>query len=265
MRDNPSKVYKEFLTQNPKATKYDTLLPQTDNKESWSYPIDPRSTLAHKESLVESIQATLADKGYGIIATRLRTDSNKTTQFVLQLVFSSSEEAAKFNKSQCEDGCAVYSPDKKTLSLSQQQAETILTHLGLTHYNNTPIQQALQNEYKQKTSIGSKFQFFRTTQEHINTQLIKTLNTLPEANASFFVQQLIESLKTLSHNEPLVTLSKIKEFSQNFSEVNTIEKNSNTELVINLILNSETKTLSDLIEQLNTAITQETVSNNPTP
>ena len=267
MSRSPMERYQALQENHQEAISYENLIRYTQDKESWSVSLEP-SLVKNliKELPSKYIQTMLAEKGFGCITARICSDSQNPGQCVLQLEFPDVPTASNFEIKQC-NGTALVSQNKRTLSLTPRHASEVLTSLGITHYGHTssgdtPILEAILNEYRQKTTLNSSRFYQPIKTERLVPQLINTLTELHEREPAFFHHALTHFLKTLPPFDPSMTLDKIKDFTRNFRRDNAIEKASTTELLVGLILDSEEiKTLNDLSE----AITQELVSTKRSP
>lgn len=251
MIKKPEELYKKLQKGNKEAISYHNLIQFTENKHGWTIPKEVIIN-EHKEKPSQFIQRTLEQNGHGCTKVWAGTNPKKPSKFVLNLRFSNEQQTSEFKKFFCERNTTI-SADKKTLTLTQETISEILNKLSITHYDTTnpaPIMQSLQQEHRQQTTLNPAIGFFYTPEkENLVDQLIKTLIERPQADTSFFHKSLINFLKELPSAAPSQLMTKIKKFTHAIS-THAVEKDQHTELLINLILDPETRNLCDLIDKL---------------
>ena len=262
MIKNPAEKYNKLKQTNQDALTYDNLIPYTENKQGW---IIPKEHVFNepKEKPSQFIQRILEQNDHGCKKGWASTNPEKPSEFVLNLRFSDEHQAALFKKKHC-DRRTTTSTDRKTVTLTQETIAETLKKLGIAHYgatNPAPIMQALQQEHRQQTtSIGF---FCAAGKENVVEQLVKTLMEQPEATTSFFHKSLIDFLNELPPIDPSLLMTKIKDFTHALS-THTVEKEAHTQLLVTLILDSQTTNLCDLLDKLNEVPRQETTPSTPT-
>ena len=265
MIKNPVEKYNKLRQTNQEALSYDNLIPYTENKQGWITPKE-QSFNESKEKPSQFIQQILGENGQGCIKVWAGTNPNKPSEFILNLRFSNEHQASEFKKNHCGQSTST-SADRKTVTLTQKTIVKTLKQLGIVHYgaiDPVPIMQALQQEHRQQTTLNTSIGFFCVPgKENLVEQLVKTLLEQPEASTSFFHKSLIDFLKELPAIDPSLLMTKMKDFTQALS-THTVEKEAHTQLLVSLILDSETKNLCDLIDKLNEITSQEAMPVTPT-
>lgn len=258
---NPEEKYKALQNVNQDALSSDNLLSCIENNQAWINP-KAQSFIEPKTTPSELVQQTLKQDGYGCIDAWTATDVKKPIQFVLNLRFANEDKASEFKKMHRETKI-ITSADKKTLTLTQEAIPEILGKLGITHYGTSspvPMNEALQQQHRKETTLNTSISFFSTPEKrnHVR-QLIETLTERPEASTSYFHKSLIEFLGKLPLTDASQLISKIKGFTREIS-AHASEEKATTQLLVDLILNPETKNPCDLIDKLNEIPTQNLTS-----